>query len=506
MRLRLTVSSSSTPELPAGKAWEFGPPGFTIGRLNTDCLLPDDEKRVSRHHAEIIYNAGRYALRDDSHNGTLVNGANVGKGTVVAIGHGDTVEIGPYVLTVALETEIDMPGLDLAGLDGTIEPPAYGAHTYEPPVFVPAASGFGLGGPEADEVEPLAALDRSRPRGSSTFEISEDPFRPADPYPGQGFPGAVTPPHPDSPGVHMHFEPPAALGPQPSDIGDYVPTGYGLFPEKAPEPARPLPPPPMHEAPWAPPAARGPDLQPRAPAPTYSPPTPVPVYQPPPPPPPQATAVAPEGAWHAFLQGVGIQPEDLGPVGDPQTQLVRMGMLFRVLIEGLMDLLQYRARMKAEFRMTQTLVARSDNNPLKFSGNAEDALYHLLGPTVRGFMPAEQAVSDSMRDVKEHEAATVAGVQAALEALIKRFDPEILEKKYQRGAGGAGLAFLNRSGKVWQAYREDYEENVRNLDEHFSSLWGDEFNRAYERLTSAAELNRGAPLGDPRAPLPGRRR
>ena len=125
MRLRLTVTRSSIPQLPVGSAKEFAAAGFTLGRQNADFVLPDTEKRVSRLHAEVSFSGGRVAVRDTSHNGTLVNGANIGNGNVAALVHGDSLEIGPYQLAVALfdaEPEIELPDLHLSTHDGTPDP------------------------------------------------------------------------------------------------------------------------------------------------------------------------------------------------------------------------------------------------------------------------------------------------------------------------------------------------------------------------------------------------
>lgn len=481
--MRLTVTRSSIPQLPAGVVREFDGPGFTLGRQNADCLLPDSEKRVSRLHAEVTFSGGRYTLRDTSHNGTLVNGAQVGDGNVAMLSHGDTLEIGPYLLTVGListETDIELPGLEHMGLEGTIEP-LHRLNVAGRPVAFPPSPAFGGPSGGQEDVDPLAALDRPEPATNPGFGGMPDPF-------GVGNGSASPPlssgsaPHPDSVGTHAHFAP-QIVG------AEQIPSNYEITGFHAEQHASNVESPPA-----APPPAPKPTL--------VSPPGPgvaaAPAYAPPPP-----TVVA-DAAWQAFLQGAGMRPEDLGPNGDAISQLARAGSLFRLLIEGLMELLQARARLKAEFRMTQTLVARADNNPLKFSGNAEAALFHMLGRPAPGYMSAEQAVAEGMRDVKEHELATLAGVHAALDTLVKRFDPAVLEKQFKRTAGG-GLSFLNRKGRLWRTYCEFYDTRVRDVDEHFNELWGDEFNQAYERLTSAADFERGEPYGD-RPPPRGRRR
>jgi hypothetical protein len=73
---------------------------FSIGRgLDNDLTIPD--KRVSRNHAHIKEVDGRLCLVDlESTNGTFVNGQPA-RQTVLA--HADTISLGGYDLTVALD-------------------------------------------------------------------------------------------------------------------------------------------------------------------------------------------------------------------------------------------------------------------------------------------------------------------------------------------------------------------------------------------------------------------
>ena len=490
MRLRLTVTRSSIPQLPVGSAKEFAAPGFTLGRQNADFVLPDTEKRVSRLHAEVSFSGGRVAVRDTSHNGTLVNGANIGNGNVAALVHGDSLEIGPYQLAVALfdaEPEIELPDLHLSTHDGTPDPFRNRSNGGGRASF--PASPFGLEPEGHAEVDPLLALDRVDSADGLGFDVALDPFGAAgyNAPPRRG----VTAPHPDSVGPSAHFSAPAL---NPAAIpNDYEITGYQNAEQRAPAAPRP------HAAPnvaHSIPAVEHPVRHVAPPAVNPSRET---NAQPP-------VASAAEAGWHAFLEGAGMLPEHIGG-GDALAHLERAGALFRGLVEGLMGLLEARTRLKVEFRLTQTIVTRADNNPLKFSGNTDAALYHLLGRPMPGYLPPEQAVADGMRDVKEHELATIAGIHAAIEALVKRFDPAAIEKQLERRRGRSALPMFNRSGKLWDVYCDFYESRVRDVDEHFNDLWGEEFNRAYERVTSAAGYERqSAGSVDPMASPPGRKR
>lgn len=93
------TSSSSRPSLEyypqAGKAPQrvvLDPLPFTIGRVET-ADLQIDSARVSREHAQIALEEGRFVILDrGSTNGTYVNGHRIDR--AVALSFGDELTIG----------------------------------------------------------------------------------------------------------------------------------------------------------------------------------------------------------------------------------------------------------------------------------------------------------------------------------------------------------------------------------------------------------------------------
>ena len=68
---------------------------ITVGRA-PECDLVLESERVSRRHAEIAFENGRWRVEDlDSLNGTKVNGTKL-KGQTAIVGTGDVVEVGPH--------------------------------------------------------------------------------------------------------------------------------------------------------------------------------------------------------------------------------------------------------------------------------------------------------------------------------------------------------------------------------------------------------------------------
>ncbi len=212
---------------------------------------------------------------------------------------------------------------------------------------------------------------------------------------------------------------------------------------------------------------------------------------------PSATAGAADDALTAFLRGVGMDSTELERMGQAErlAMMEQVGRTYRRMVEGMLDILMARARLKREFRLDMTMIRPAENNPLKFSAGAEDALQHLLLQRSRGFMSSEQAFSEAFADLKDHEMAMVAGMRAIFNQTMERFEPERLEASFAKLGGGGLFAGLGgRESRYWGLYKQEYERLAEDARDHFLDFFGAEFARAYEEqirgLTARREDSR----------------
>lgn len=77
-----------------------------------------------------------------------------------------------------------------------------------------------------------------------------------------------------------------------------------------------------------------------------------------------------------------------------------IGRSYRLMVEGLIDVLRARASLKGEFRMQQTMIQPAENNPLKFAPNADEALLLLLRHGNQAFMAPDVAVREFRRPAR----------------------------------------------------------------------------------------------------------
>ena len=159
--------------------------------------------------------------------------------------------------------------------------------------------------------------------------------------------------------------------------------------------------------------------------------------------------------------------------------MARAGAVMLALISGLREVLMTRAAIKTEFRMKQTVVRAGDNNPLKFSVSAEQAMQAMLRPATKGYLDPVKAASEALKDVKAHEAAMLAGIEAALKGVLNRLDPKALEGKIEAGGALTGL-LKGRKARYWEVYEKLYAEISDEVENDFHELFSKEFARAYQ--------------------------
>ncbi|HEY2927464.1 type VI secretion system-associated FHA domain protein TagH [Piscinibacter sp.] len=180
----------------------------------------------------------------------------------------------------------------------------------------------------------------------------------------------------------------------------------------------------------------------------------------------------------ALYAGLGMAAPE--PAARSAAQVELVGALLRASIHGTLELLAARSIAKRELGASPTLLQTRQNNPLKFSPDASAALAQLLGPPKRGFVPPLMAVREAFDDLRAHEVAVLAGMRAALEAVLTRFNPEALELRLAAKGMWDNLLPVNYKAKLWERYGEQHAEIVREIEENFDSVFAGAFLEAYE--------------------------
>ena len=414
---------------------------FSIGRgKENQWVVPDPDRHLSKKHCQFVYGIGEWEVHDFSTNGTFLNQASdpIGKGASQKLRNGDRVRFGLYEIEVIIDEE--EAARERGSFDAVNDP-------------LPARS----------DVRPYQ--DARLPSSSSMLDAPNSPILPADfdplaPNP-EPFTGPTDSDH--APALQSAFRPPGPVAIIPDDWDVDLPAA-----NPRPQPAGP----PPAEQPSQAAAAAPAKTERRSPPPAAAPP---------------AERASDSAVVEAFLRGVALKDTTLP---DPEKTLERIGAALRAGVSGLRQTLMARSSIKDEFRIEQTMIRPSGNNPLKFSLDDDDALATLLGTGRRGSMPADEAIAEAFDDLRMHELATISAMQAAVRVLLAQFDPEIIEQK--AGSGGLQIHPAQKKAKAWEAFGQLHKSVTQALSDDFDSVFGKAFARAYEQAIEKLSADRAS--------------
>lgn len=576
MLLTLTVKSFQrlSPAQESGKSLDQG--SLTIGRGDdSDWVLPDPERQISKSHCRVDGSDGRYLLTDISTNGVFVNDQeqSVGRDNQVELQDGDRLRMGDYEIEVAIasggggdafnpdDTAKPLPAAEDPFADddifeaptepiqreetlGDVPPPSYAGDPFAsdldeaqqaPQTGQPRLLGIPADGATATPEPPPAGATPDHLSADRAFfqspNLVPDPALPEPelpepelPKPGAESDGLLKADAGGGAIADDWDEPGDASEPMPdTSVAGAIPDDWSLEPEPpagAPAQAESPPEPEIEplqtgqipddwepENPKAEQTTLGPD--PAAPAdpessaiPSIAPqPDPAPTEPPlapeaPPPAQPEirrptpgarsvsggaaATPQSSSRALQAFAQGAQLELPKMSDE-DAEAHLRTLGEIYRIVVQGMMEVLAARASVKNEFRVEQTMIQPVQNNPLKFSLSVDNAMENLLVKRGPGYMSPVTAMQEGFSDIQAHQIASLAGMQSALKSVLARFDPEHLGDRLQKSSLLGGLLLGSRKAKYWDTFQSLYREIASEAEDDFQKLFGQAFAEAYEQ-------------------------
>jgi type VI secretion system FHA domain protein len=484
MYVSLEVVSPQAASMGADRRRLVGPTGLTIGRVpGNDWVIPDPY--ISQQHARISFVNGAFFVEGLGRNPIAIGRSDntLPSRQPRRLNNGDHLFVDQYEIIITIH-QGDMPGTVAA-----------------PPPVVPEDDPFALIDPVSSERAPATTSEQSgiperwdeNPAWPSVTETATlDPL--------DVFEGSREAAPPEAPPVNWQQASPlrdnVSLPPVPptrpgsGGIPDnWERTGLTHIEHRAVESATPVPPPTPTPAPRRPSRSLRTSTPPSTAAATES-------VRPvarsaavPPPPtspdpsanlPPRAGPSMPPAASLEFvelLRGAGLADRDMSP-----ETLQELGKALRVVVQGLMEVLQARTEIKSQFRLPLTRVKAAENNPLKLSPNVESALHTLLVQRNAGYLGTVAAFEDAFADIRAHQLAMLEGMRAAFDSMLNSFTPAELEKHFERAVKRGGiLGGLSGKSKYWDLYVEHVGQLCGDPEDTFRRLFGEVFAEAYEK-------------------------
>ena len=181
----------------------------------------------------------------------------------------------------------------------------------------------------------------------------------------------------------------------------------------------------------------------------------------------------------AFCRGVGISPNEIEHGMTPEF-MEMIGELLSAAVQGTVELMASRALVKREVNADLTMIVVKNNNPLKFLPDGQTVLMQMLRKKLPGFMAPVEAMNDAYEDLRAHQIGVVAGMRAAMDEVLKRFNPKLLENRLKQRSFLDSVLPANRKAKMWDLYTELFEEIYIEAQDDFHTIFGKAFVNAYE--------------------------
>lgn len=149
-----------------------------------------------------------------------------------------------------------------------------------------------------------------------------------------------------------------------------------------------------------------------------------------------------------FCIGAGLEPSSFAGE-DPADVMMRLGAVYRQVVDDLCDLMRDRAMAKDQLQLDRTTISARDNNPLKWAPSHTIAI-ELLQDSDTGFLKGSSAIQASFSDLRRHGSGLVEGSKAAIQFVLAELDPA----RFEDSTKSQPLAFMSRNDAAWKRYRQ----------------------------------------------------
>ncbi|MCF6263448.1 MAG: type VI secretion system-associated FHA domain protein TagH [Xanthomonadales bacterium] len=185
----------------------------------------------------------------------------------------------------------------------------------------------------------------------------------------------------------------------------------------------------------------------------------------------------------AFAKGANLNISHFESIDETEL-FEQIGRMMLEFTGGLVETLSGRTHIKSEFRLDQTMIRPIANNPFKFSTSRSSTLQQLLDSKNSAYMAGTEAIQEGFDDVNAHQMAVVAGMEAALEDILKRFKPETLEARLESDSILDNFLPGGKKAKYWDIFKLLFDQLAGEAEDDFQQLFGRKFSQAYEKQLS----------------------
>ena len=453
MNLIITVTNPPQNDPKFITTFTFTESGGTIGRgLHNTFILKDKTLHVSKIHAVIHFEKNEFYIMDVSTNGTIINGASksLSKGEQQALKSGDAITIGPYKLKASIKsgeqeknkTETSSPKTNSVEKTLALDNKNIEDELSEVDLLVARYDDVGLDGaiPGIVATKSFDHLvdDLKSLAGGVTLKQGDSGAADIIPSPGTEVENYLN----DS-----EF----------SSTVDYMKTTLGISRSGIDYSHKIEPSNSTITAESAAPITKQKTEKVKQTGITS-----------------QQRKIADTASMDTLLKSLGLHSVKLDP--EQYANVINnVGIILNAAVDSLIVLLRDRSVIKNQLTGTVTTFERQENNPLKLSATASEALNKMLVNESSSYMAVKESFKESSNDLRKHQTAIVAASRRTYDVLAKRFDPEYLDMRLKSGKNSGFLKKFR--SKTWG--RKEYAKYHKEIEEDLQIIFDEAFRDAY---------------------------
>ena len=188
-----------------------------------------------------------------------------------------------------------------------------------------------------------------------------------------------------------------------------------------------------------------------------------------------------------MLTGLGVDVGNSHDMAKMHMLSEELGQSLQACVQGLLDLNQ-QVR-DGRFGMMNRNLQPIEDNPLRLGLSYEDTirtLYDADKSLVHLSAPA--AISESLKNVRDHNEAMQHATAEALNQILNAFSPQVLLRRFQHYKRNSDVQHDSYESWAWDMYCHYYQELTSNRQKGFEKLFWEIFEQSYDKKIREKQL------------------
>lgn len=195
-------------------------------------------------------------------------------------------------------------------------------------------------------------------------------------------------------------------------------------------------------------------------------------------------------ALRPLARKLGLQFGDLSP-SDAERAMSDIGGSLRAVLAGLNRIYRDLGTKSGNFPLATMHLHALEDNPIRFSTDVDAVLHAFFSKRGPVHLSAPSAIEESLDHLYEHQGATEAAIDEALDSVLAALAPRALERRFEAyDPDFSPVDDEAREAWCWRMYKAYYAEMRSERQRGLQMLFWEVFGQEYQTAMRRAEMKR----------------